>query len=193
MSLENYAILKSIQNFLTYLYPHVYGLEKHLSLFAIVCAEGTPWRQGANSSEDLWPDRFVELFPCFLMQSRVTMLYPSKHGNGARKTFLNRLPKNTALAGEGLEFYSRSLFKPSSVSTMSRILLRLVFHGFMDWVTKCSVGQMPTSVTCKRHSRAQCAVPGWKSARRGWKQALGLAKWAEHRGQGWEGPSGTAI
>lgn len=62
----------------------------------------------------------MELFPCFLMQSSVTMLYPSKHGNGARKTFLNRLPKNTALPGEGLQFYSRSSFKPSSLSTMSQ-------------------------------------------------------------------------
>lgn len=76
------------------------------------------------------------------------MLYPSKHGNGARKTFLNRLPKNTALDGEGLKFYSRSSFKPSSVSTVSQILLSLIFHVLIDWETECYMGQMPMSVTC---------------------------------------------
>lgn len=76
------------------------------------------------------------------------MLYPSKHGNGARKTFLNRLPKNTALGGEGLQFYSGSSFKPSSVSTMSQILLSLIFHVLIGWEPECSVGQMPVSVTC---------------------------------------------
>lgn len=132
-------------------------------------------------------DRSVELCLCFLMQSSVTMLYPSKHGNGARKTFLNPLPKNTALPGEGLQFYSRSSFKPSWVSTMSGVGLRLGFHGFVGWVTKLSVGQMPTSVTCKSHSRIQSADPGWKSARHGWKQTLHLAGWAEHQAQGGRG------
>lgn len=71
------------------------------------------------------------------------MLYPSKHGNGARKTFLNRLPKNTALGGEGLKFYARSSFKLSSVSTVSQILLSLLFHVLVDWETEAAWARCP--------------------------------------------------
>lgn len=84
------------------------------------------------------------------------MLYPSKHGNGARKTFLNRLPKNTALGGERLLFYSRSSFKPSSVSKMSQIFLSLMFHVLIDWESECCLGQMPISVTCNNHYVFKC-------------------------------------
>lgn len=90
------------------------------------------------------------------MQSSVTMLYPSKHGNGARKTFLNRLPKNTALGGEGLQFYSRSSFKTSSASKMSQIFLSLLFHVLIDWKRDCYLGQMPVSVTCNNHYAFKC-------------------------------------
>lgn len=98
------------------------------------------------------------------------MLYPSKHGNGARKTFLNRLPKNTALGGEGLKFYSRSSFKPSSVSTMSQILLSLIFHVLIDWETECYMGQMPMSVTCNNHYAFKCTY-SWVESCQAWLEA----------------------
>lgn len=56
-----------------------------LSLLELVCACKLPGDR-AESSEITWQGQFLELFPYFLMQSHVTVLSPSKHGNGSRKT-----------------------------------------------------------------------------------------------------------
>lgn len=57
------------------------------SLLELVCAGKLPGDR-AEPSEIMWEGQFLALFPYFLMQSSVTMLYPSKHGNGAKETLL---------------------------------------------------------------------------------------------------------
>lgn len=64
------------------------------SLWELVCA-GKLLGNRAESSEIMWQGQFLELFPCFLMQLSVTMLYPSKHGYSAREIVLCLLLKIT--------------------------------------------------------------------------------------------------
>lgn len=116
------------------------------------------------------------------MQSSVTMLYPSKHGNGATKTFLNRLPKNTALGGEGLKFYSRSSFEASSVSTMSQNLLSLLFHVLVDRETEAAWARCPWAGHAITIMHSNAHTQGRRAAKPGWKQIQSLAKWADSQG-----------
>lgn len=115
-----------------------------------LCSQ-TPWRQKSKIPlEILWSDQFVEPFPCFLMQSSVTMLcIPVNMEMEQGKHFLADFLKILCWPGRDSNSIPR-LFKPLPLSALSRISL-LTFLVATDWEMQNCASQMPTSLTCNNH------------------------------------------
>lgn len=131
------------------------------SLWELVCAGKLLGSRAA--SETMWQGQFLELFPCFLMQLNVTMLYPSKHGCSTREIVLCLLLKITdwIVAQDEIQ---RPIW---SLHLVPRFL-----HSVCLRMKKATRRPGATYVKPITNSAVQNA--GWTGAKTGWKHICSL-------------------
>ena len=114
----------------------------------LVCARKLPGDR-AESSEVMLQGQFLELFPYFLMQPHVTLLSPSKHGNGSRKTLAYVWKKKEKKAGLGLQFEFRNL-----------LVVFVLYQVLFCWRIDEEISKKKGSQLCKIHYVSSCFQNG---------------------------------